>query len=149
MEREGISHKEALSIIRKDDEERRKWSEHLYGIDTWDSSNYDLVIHIRKLTVKDAVDMICHAARLKRFQTTPESKKAMDDLVLTAEVRAALMHLNHKIEVSAENGVVLVKAEAPLLQQSALIDKIGKIAKNIPGVKEIKKDVLPITPFSE
>jgi len=57
MEREGISRKEALSIIRKDDEERRKWSKYLYGIDTWNSTNYDLVIHIHKLKVKDAVDM--------------------------------------------------------------------------------------------
>ena len=149
MDREGISRKEALSILQKDDEERKKWSEYLYGVDTWDSSNYDLVIHIHKLTVKDAVDIICNTARLKQFQTTPESKMAMDDLVLTAEVRAALMHLNHKIKVSAKNGVVLVKAEAPLIQHSALIEKIAKIAKNIPDVKEIKEDVLPITPFSE
>ena len=37
MERDGVSKKEALRSIKKLDEERRKWSRHLYGIDTWGS----------------------------------------------------------------------------------------------------------------
>ncbi|MGD0828638.1 MAG: cytidylate kinase-like family protein, partial [Desulfobaccales bacterium] len=43
MKREKISAEEARRILQKDDEERRKWSKHLYGIDTWDPSLYDLV----------------------------------------------------------------------------------------------------------
>lgn len=38
--------KEALHILRKDDRERKRWTKHLYGIDTSDSNLYDLVIHI-------------------------------------------------------------------------------------------------------
>ncbi len=46
MEREGITRAEALHMMKKDDEERRKWSQNLYGIHTCDSRLYDLVIHI-------------------------------------------------------------------------------------------------------
>jgi len=50
MEREHISSKEALHILKKDDEQRRKWSRRLYGIDTRDPGLYDLVLRIRKIT---------------------------------------------------------------------------------------------------
>ena len=46
MERENILEKEAFRILKNDDEERSKWSRHLYGIDTDDTSLYDLFLHI-------------------------------------------------------------------------------------------------------
>src|SRR5208337_2384421 len=46
MEREKISRDEALYVLKKDDQERRQWSLRLFGVDTWDPSLYDLVIHI-------------------------------------------------------------------------------------------------------
>ena len=143
MEREGISRKEALSILQKDDEERRKWSEHLYGIDTWDSINYDLVIHIHKLTVIDAVDMICHAARLEQFQATPESQRAIDDLALAAQTKAVLIDVKADLRVSAKDGTVLIKTEAAILQSEALAQKIEEIAKTVPGVREARVEVIP------
>ncbi|NIM21549.1 MAG: cytidylate kinase-like family protein, partial [Candidatus Latescibacteria bacterium] len=36
MERERISQSEARRILRSDDQERRKWSLSLFGVDTWD-----------------------------------------------------------------------------------------------------------------
>lgn len=149
MEREGISRKEALRILRQDDEERRKWSQHLYGIDTWDPSLYDLVIHLRKITADDAVDIICHTVGLEHFKTTPESQKKMDDLVLAAEVKAALIDLKPDIEVSAKNGVVTVKTKAAESMEKNLSLEMEKIAKRIPGVKEIKVHTLPITPYGD
>jgi len=139
----------ALHLLKKDDKQRRKWSEYLYGTDTWDPSLYDLVIHIHKVSVDDAVDIICHTAGLKDFQATPESKKAMEDLVLTAEVKAALIGMSHGLKISAQDGVVFVRSEATLQQQSPLIHDIEKIAKEIPGVRDVKIDVEPIVPYSE
>ena len=86
MEREGISKKEALRILTNDDKERRKWSQYLYGIDTWDPSLYDLVIHIKRLSTDDAADIICHAVGLEKFKTKPESQKALNNLLLTARI---------------------------------------------------------------
>jgi cytidylate kinase len=86
MEREKISREEALRILKNDDNERRKWSKYLYGIDTWDPSLYDLVIHIKKITTDNAADIICHAVGLEHFRTTPESQKALNSLLLAARV---------------------------------------------------------------
>jgi cytidylate kinase len=86
MEREKISREEALRILKNDDNERRKWSKYLYGIDTSDPSLYDLVIHIKKITTDDAADIICHTVGLEHFKTTPESQKALNSLLLAARV---------------------------------------------------------------
>jgi len=77
MERDKVGRKEAIRFIKRLDEERSKWSLNLYGIDTSDSSLYDLVIHIRKFTVEDATDLICRGLEMAHFQTTPESRQAI------------------------------------------------------------------------
>ncbi len=137
MEREGIGREEARQILKKDDEERRKWSLNLYGIDTSDPSLYDLVVRIRKLTVTHAVEIICHAANLETFKTTFESQKAMDDLVLAAEVKAALIDLKPDIQVFAEDGRVQVGATAHALEKPEVIEEIKRIALKIEKVKSV------------
>jgi len=82
--REGVSKKQAERMVKEVDEERRKWSRKLYGIDTWDSRLYDLVINIEKISVDQAVDMICNTVKLSPFQTTPESQKIMERLIQEA-----------------------------------------------------------------
>jgi cytidylate kinase len=141
MEREKKSREEALRILKKDDEERRKWSLHLYGIDTWDSSLYDLVIHIRKITVDAAVDVICHTVELADFQTTPESQQAMDNLALAADVKAALIGLKQDIAVHANDGMVSVGTKVSLIQEEELVDEIERVARSVTGVKDVKINV--------
>ncbi|SPF47964.1 Cytidylate kinase (fragment) [Syntrophobacter sp. SbD1] len=81
VERAGISEAKAREIITRDDEERRKWALHLYGADTWDATFYDLVIHLKSISVNDAVGLILHALEFASFQTTPESQQVVDQLV--------------------------------------------------------------------
>jgi len=51
MKRDNVPREQAQRIIEKDDAERHKWSRSLYGIDTWDSTLYDIVLRINKLTM--------------------------------------------------------------------------------------------------
>lgn len=144
MRRENISEKEALHVLNKDDEERRKWSQYLFGIDTHDCSLYDMVLHIKKITIDDAVNTIYRTVRLPQFQTTPESQNAIDNLLLSCQVKVRLIELKPDIEVSADDGIVLVKTKAPLIQETHLTHEMRKLAENTPGVKELHFDVIPI-----
>lgn len=81
VEREGISAEKAREIILKDDNERRKWALHLYGADTWNATFYDLVIHLKTITVDNAVSLILDALKFPGFHTTPESQQVVDNLV--------------------------------------------------------------------
>jgi cytidylate kinase len=149
MAEEGISYKEALRILKEDDEERRKWSKHLYGIDTADPSLYDLVINIKRVTVEDAVEIIADTLRLPQFQTTPASQRALEDLALAAEVKAVLVGAKPDIEVTAQNGIVYIQLKAAESQESALMRDLERTAKGIAGVKEVKFQVSPIARYSD
>lgn len=144
MQREGISRTEALYTLRNDDEARRKWSLHLYGSDTHDPSLYDLVIHIKKITVDDAVDIICHTATSSRFQTTAESQQAVEDLLLAARVRASLVEDYPRVKVLAEEGTVHIGVEG---MASRAAQDIEDTASKVPGVQKIEVHCFPfVTP---
>ncbi len=91
MLRENISAEEALYILKKDDEERRKWGIQVYGMDPWDSRLYDMVINICTLSLDDAVDIIYGVLQKPTFRTTPESQKLVDDLALSAKEQIELI----------------------------------------------------------
>ena len=149
IERHGISEKEARRVLEHDDEERRKWSQHLYGIDTGDPRLYDLVIHIKKISVDDAAAIICGTVGLEDFRSTPESQKAMDDLVLSAEVKAALIELKPDIKVTSNGGIVHIETTVPESQEEELIHKINETTKGIQGVKEIKTHTRSSIPYGD
>ena len=89
VKREGIPENKAREILLKDDEERRKWALYLYGADWWDATLYDLVIHLKTLTVDHAVDLLSTMVQLPEFQTTPDSQDAINSLVEAARMEAA------------------------------------------------------------
>lgn len=88
MKRENLSKKDAAKLVKKVDERRTKWSMELYGIDTWDSRLYDLVINIGKVTLDQAVDLVCQTVKLKTFQSTTESQKKIQKLASEALSKA-------------------------------------------------------------
>jgi cytidylate kinase len=138
MEREKISKEKALRILKDDDKARRQWSKYLHGIDTWDPSLYDLVIHIKKITVNDAADIICHSVGLPQFGTTPESQKALDRMLLVAKVKLALIDVRPDAEVYANNGTITINARAAEFEEKNLINEIERIAKSVPGVQNVE-----------
>jgi cytidylate kinase len=145
MQREGMTNEsEALRAIKNIDEARRKWSLHVWGIDTNDPGLYDLVIHIKKISSDDAADIISHAVGLERFQTTPQSQQAMDDLVLASRVRASLLERHSRVTVTAKDGVVYVGLEGASPSQAK---EIQDTVAQIPGVTKVDVDSYPfVTP---
>ncbi len=136
--REKIGLKNAARIIKKEDRDRRKWSRHLYGIDTWDPSLYNMVLNINDISVDEATEVICHMARLDHFKTTPQSRRKLEDLSMAALVKASLIHLRPDIEVLSDNGKVLVKIEAAQKGESELCREIEEIAKGVAGVADVE-----------
>jgi cytidylate kinase len=146
MKQKNISQEEAYRLLKKDDEARVKWSYSLYGIDTRDSSLYDLVIYIKTITIEDAVDIIYNTVRLKHFQTTSESQKGMNNLALAAAVKAALVNLVPDANVVCTDGKVDVSFKSHHDKEEQLANEIRKIVKAIEGVREITIEILPAKP---
>jgi cytidylate kinase len=149
MERQGITAREARRLLESDDIQRKRWSQNLYGIDTWDPRLYDVVLHIKKISVDDAVDIICHTVKLDDFRTTPESQQKMENLAIAADIKAALVELKPDVDVYGKDGIFHVTTTVPESLEVELIEKTEKISKGIPGVREIKVHTRSSVPYDD
>jgi cytidylate kinase len=153
QKRENLTKEAAATVIENEDKNRIRWTQYLYKMDINDPKLYDIVINIGNLTINDACEIICLAARSKSFRITDKSKQIVDDLAIASHLRAALQ-LICEAEVFVNNGNVHVKVAeqrrkksgyiSPALQhhigeayQHDLTRQINDIAHDIPGVNEV------------
>jgi cytidylate kinase len=132
---EGIPADQARAFLEKDDEERYRWSYHLYAIDTRDPSLYDLVIHINAITTEMAANIIDYTVGQPLFRTTPESQRAIDNLLLAAQVQAALVEEVPSARVKVENGELVVSMGVAWGEDQRLIAKVDQVIDKVGGVK--------------
>jgi cytidylate kinase len=153
QQKQKLSRDAAVAFIKKEDHERAQWTRYLYKIDIEDPRIYDIVLNVGRLTVPDACDIICAAAQLDTYRSTPASKKAVADLALSSHVKATLRGIC-RAEVSADDGVINIRVPAQKIRKTAyttprlqtfvketirkdLRKEIVEIVGKIPGVKEI------------
>jgi cytidylate kinase len=144
VEREKVSAEEASRALERIDEERSKWSQHLYGIDPRDPSLYDMVLNLRSLSIDDAVEMIARNVELPAFQSTPETQRVLDDHVLAAQVEAALIAEFPQARASAKDGDVFVAIHGSMSQQRSLTEKARDLASFVEGTKQVNVHFVPL-----
>jgi cytidylate kinase len=144
IRREGVSAEEARRTLGRIDEERSRWSQYLYGIDTWDPTLYDMVLNLRLLSIGDAVKLIVRNVELPGFQSTPETKRILDDHALAAQVEAALIAEFPQAKASAKDGSVFVAIHGAMSQQQALTDKARDLASFVKGAEQVTVHFVPL-----
>ena len=159
QQKQTISRKEASTVIESEDRNRMDWTRYLYKTDMNDPWLYDIVIKIGLLTIDDACEIICRAAKSKNYQTSPKFKQAIVDLAITKHVEASLQSICDA-DVFVRDGEVHVKVAAqkikktgyasPTLQQHIgetyqqdLIREIKETINKIHGVKGVFCHVEP------
>ena len=138
MKREKISETEARTLLLKDDEERRKWTQTLYGVDPRDSSLYDLVVHIHKLTIEDAVDIICDTVIREPFKTTKQAQQKIEDYAMASEMKAALSESFDNMSVKSEYGNILVYAKGNDHHIQRIRKKAREVADKMEGINDLE-----------
>lgn len=138
MEREGIGYDEARSLLLRDDQERRRWSQHLYGVDPVDPCLYDLLVRIHRLTVNDAVEFICEAASKEQFKTTKESRQKMEDLALACRMKAALAEEFPDIAISSNYGNVVIYIKSSGRPPQRLEKKARAAAREMKDINNLE-----------
>jgi cytidylate kinase len=153
QKRENLNREAAAEIIENEDKNRIHWTRYLYKEDVNDPKLYDIVINIGNLTIEDACEIICFAARSKSYRSTDESKQAIDDLAITNRIQAELKSIC-EAQVSVNNGEVQVRVAAQKRRKSGYISpalqhhigeayqhdvtrQIHEIAHKVPGVKDV------------
>lgn len=105
MKRENCSAEEARYMLKKDDNERNKWSLALYGKDTFNCNLYDMVLHIDTMTVEDVVDVLTAMVEKGRFDATPESLARLKEKTLVANIHAKIVSIAPRATVDVLDGV--------------------------------------------
>ena len=142
MERNNLSENEAEKYIERVDKERAKWTKFLYAEDWTSPKLYDLLINSTNLSIENSIDAIVNLVKTPMFQTTPESQKAMNDLLISSRVRAALARLPlvnlGYLEIRADNGNVTIIGRK---KSQEISDSVLSTTREVTGVKEIKMNV--------
>jgi CheY-like chemotaxis protein len=140
--KEGLSEKDAIKKIHKDDESRVLWVEYLFKErDPWSPALYDMVIPMDKNDADSAAEIITVNIRKDVLKVTDASRKAVNDFLLASQVNLKLAEAGHDVSVFAEDGTVMVTINKHVLMLSSLEDELKRIAGSVPGVKDVKTQV--------
>ncbi|MFP4393196.1 MAG: AAA family ATPase [Desulfohalobiaceae bacterium] len=138
-----LSEDEARCRLKKDDEERRKWSMYLREHDPHDANNYDLVYNASKLTVDDIVEDLARILQLPYMQATPESQQQVEEEAKAALVKTAIVKDFPTAQVSCKDSVAYVTVEADLRQEEHIVSMIKQDTANVQDVQEVRVHVSP------
>jgi cytidylate kinase len=144
MRQDNVAKKDALKSIEKFDKQRKKWAMYFYDKDPWDLSMYDLGLVIGRLSIDDAVEKILATVKLPVFQTSAVSRKVLENESLAAKIKSDLMNFYADVEVSADDGTITVHIPRSLQQEEAVTEDIRGILMDMPGVKNVQVNVIPV-----
>jgi two-component system, OmpR family, response regulator CpxR len=134
-QREGITEKEALQQIQRQDEDLAAWMRLLNrNEDPWTDSLYDIIIPMDKTDPKGAVSLILEKAGSEEFARTSHSQAALADFLLAAQVDVGLAQEGHNVIVDANKGVITLTINKNVLMLSLLEEDLKSIVEKIPGV---------------
>lgn len=139
MQRLGLAEAEALEAVKREDDDRVRWSRFMNGRDIRDPHLYDAWFSLDRMSIETVCATISAGLSEKEFQRTPESRKALDDLYLSTSVEAALVSdprtLAWEIGARVRDGNVFL--EGPYLEDRQLADVLD-VARSVEGTVAVE-----------
>ena len=143
MSRLDTSDREAVaSEIRASDEAQGAIAKRHFGVDWQDPEGYDLSLNTERMTVEQCAEEIIQLVKQPEFRETDESRKALGDLALQANVRAALRAdpqtrgLSFSVDSDGARvhmrGIVSTRAES---------NNAARVVMAVPGVMAVKNEL--------
>lgn len=144
MGQEGISEKEALKKLHRDDESLVSWVDSCVSSkDPWSRELYDILIPMDKSTVAEATKLIVDNAGKEVLKVSDGSMRSVEDFRLATQVELLLAKEGHQVGVSARDAVVSLTINKHVLKLAALETELKRIAGTVPGVKDVETKVGP------
>ncbi len=142
MEHDGVTRKQAFSMIKKLDKQSINWTRFLYGVDWHDPALYDAVFNLDQISIKSTVEIIAKMTELEDFRPTESSKAALDNQVLNSMVWASLAKDKRtnpsNINVTSDNGVVTLSGSSG---SGHAMEVIEEVTRSVEGVKDVVNDI--------
>jgi len=141
MKELGVSEKEARKLMHADDESRSLWTDYLLKTNPWDEEIYDILVPTSKISVDDAVKLICDHAGGDVLRPTEDSLQAVRDFRLAALVEVELGKAGHEVSVAARGGKVTLTINKHTIMLSHLEEELKKMVRKVEGVDEVETKV--------
>ena len=144
MDQQGVSEKEALKKLHRDDETLALWVDTCVSRkDPWSTELYDILIPMDKSTVAEATKLIVENAGKEVLKVSDGSMRSVEDFRLATQVELLLAKEGHQVGVSARDAVVSLTINKHVLKLAALETELKRIAGTVPGVKDVETKVGP------
>ncbi|MFH1124856.1 MAG: response regulator [Pseudomonadota bacterium] len=141
-EEQGLSQREAVKVIHKQDEDRAVWVNTLFDKnDPWDASLYDIVIPVDKMSVAEAVALIERNAVAEVVRPTERSRKAWEDFLVAAKLEVAMAEEGHNVCVEVRDGSATLTINKHVLMLSRLEEELKAVAGKVAGVGSVETKV--------
>lgn len=142
MRQRNFTRKEAVAYIEKVDKERRQWTRFLFDVGWDDPSLYDLVLHLGRMSIATACDVVVRLTERDEFKPTAASTKAMQNLALSSRAAAVLARdprtRGAVVQVVANDGVVTVTGTS---QSPSVLEAIPAAVRQVEGVTDVRNEV--------
>ncbi len=149
MDQQGMSREAAEKMIHKSDSDRKGFLQFAFHKDWNDASLYDLIINRDKLSIDSAANLIIKVAQSQEIKACSiTALDAMEKLSLLKKIEAAMLQndlsfLDFYIEVP-DKGVAQITGWT-YTQESK--DRLLEVVKGVPGVSDVKSEVVVLPTY--
>jgi cytidylate kinase len=123
--------------IRINDEAHTAIMRRHFGVQWTEPEHYDIVLNTKRLAVSECVSEVMALTRSPRFAETTASRQKLDDLSLSARVRAALRRAPEtreaQVHVASDTGRVTLSGASSTDEMLAFVE----VASAVPGVRDV------------
>ncbi len=147
MDEQGMSKEDAIEKVQEIDQQRKRWTQFLYDVDTRSPILFDIVLNLQKMTIQDGVELVASEAKKDQFQPNEESIKIVRDIHLATVAETYLMHfpatygLDLDVKADASTGKVVVGGQIATGDQSAIDADIRSALAGVDLVKGVEINV--------
>jgi osmotically-inducible protein OsmY len=143
MARLDSDDREAVAAeIRNSDEAQGAITKRHFGIDWQDPEGYDVSLNTERMTVEQCANEIIQLSRQPEFRETGDSKKALADLALQANVKAALRAdpatRGLSFAVDSDGAKVRMRGIVATREES---NNAARVVMAVPGVTAVKNEL--------
>ena len=144
VEEQGLSEVEAVETIREMDQQRKRWVQFLYDVDTRDPVLFDIVLNLQRMVIDDAIELVASEVGKEQFQSSETSLKIVRDLHLASVAEIALMNftdtygLDLRVRADASTGEVLIDRGPALEECTVSNDAIRGALESVKEIKNVK-----------
>jgi hypothetical protein len=143
LQRKPLSPPQARAELEAEDRTHREWAHFLFGVEWEDPTLYQLVLNLSRLELESACAAVVRLTECPQFQSTPASRKALQDFALHSRVSAKLAMdfrtRDARLKVTADGGVVTITGTT---RWSEVAEAVPAVVRQVDGVTEVKSEIM-------